>query len=283
MSFGAPKPPDARNTADIQQGYNINAANKQQQLNMLNQSTPFGSLNWMPDANAPGGYSENVTLAPEQQALLEQQNRNKAIIAGLTGGFAGTADTLAGNAGTLAENTAGMYSAAPNLDPSAITNKLLDWQTKYVQPIFNQQSSNLEAQLRNQGLAPGSEAYNNAKNLLARNQGDVTNQFFAQDEPLAFSQEVQKYQLPAQTISALLGAGGSAAGTAGAVTGAGGPQGPAFQQTPTEQIQPANYQGLAEQNYQQQNQNYENTLAGLFGIPTAVAGGWARGGFKLPG
>jgi hypothetical protein len=57
--------------------------------------------------------------------------------------------------------------------------------------------------------------------------------------------------------------------------GGAAPTGPNFQQGPTAQVQPPNYMGAAQNNYNQQNQNYENTLKGAFGIPTALAGGWA--------
>lgn len=268
MSFGAPSPPDAGATATAQQGYNTTAAQTQQKLNMVNQTTPLGSLTYAADPNSPGGFSANVNLSPEQQRLLQQQQQNQGM-------FGNAAGTLAGTVGSLATNSADMYSKPAQIDPSAMTKQLMDWKTSYIQPIFQQQEGNLDAQLRNQGLAPGTEAWNNAQNLQRRNEGDVTNQFFAQSEPLAFNQAVQQYQLPAQTEGALLGNASAAFSPSMA-------QGPSFQTTPTEQIQPANYSGLVEQNYEQQNKAYGQNMAGLFGIPTALAGGWARGGFAMP-
>jgi hypothetical protein len=149
-----------------------------------------------------------------------------------------------------------------------MTKQLMGWQQQYIQPLFNQQSSNLEAKLRNQGLTPGSEAYNNAENLLARNQGDVTNQFFAQSEPLAFQQKQQQYQFPLQMISAL--------------NQGGGPPSAGFVNTPQPQVQPPNYMGTAEQQYAQQQAQYGQMMQGLFSVPTALAGGWALKGFPLP-
>jgi len=251
MSFGAPKPPDPQTTANTQQAYNTNAATTQNRTNSYNQSTPYGSLSYASDPNSPSGYSVNVNLTPEQQNLLDIQQ--------------GTQTTLGGAGKSLAADTAGMYSSNNPIDGSAVTNQLNQWRQQYLQPIFNQQDSNLEAQLRNQGLAPGSEAYNNAKNLLARNQGDVTNQYLTENQQQGYDQAVANYLRPLQVIQGLMGASA--------------PSGPTFQQTPTAQIQPANYAGAVQNNYEQENAAYGQTMSGLFGIPTALAGGWARSGF----
>ena len=136
MSLSAPKQPDATATSNTQALYNVNAAKGQNDVNSYNQSTPFGSLTYSADPNSPSGMKATTALTPQQQALLDIQQS--------------TQKTLGTSANTLAQNASGMYGALPNLDPSAMTNQLMNWQQSYIQPIFNQQSSNLEAQLRNQ-------------------------------------------------------------------------------------------------------------------------------------
>ncbi len=254
MSFSAPDAPDPTATAAAQTQYNTQAAQAQQKANSFNQSTPFGSVSYVADSNSPSGYRIQTSLSPEQQQLLSQRT--------------GAQTTLGGTAENLAANSAGMYSAPPNfkpLDTTGLTTQLNQWQQKYQQPLFDQQSSNLEAQLRSQGLMPGTQAYDNAKNLLARNQGDITNQFMTnnigtglQAQQQNFGQQVQNYELPLQTEQQLLG---MAAPTA-----------PQFQNTPTAQIQPANYQGAVQQNYQNQMQNYENTWNNIGKLGTAGVG-----------
>ena len=151
-----------------------------------------------------------------------------------------------------------MYSQP--FDPLAATmgpaGTLNQWQQQYLQPIYNQQDSNLEAQLRNQGLAPGTEAYNNAKNLLARNQGDTTNQYLSQNENQAYNQTLQSYLTPLQTIGGLQQTANPGQ----------------FQQTPNAQIQPANYAGAVQNNYQAQLGNYENTWSNIGKLGTAAVG-----------
>lgn len=280
MSFGAPDPPNPTTTAGTQQQYNTEAARTQQQVNSYNQSNPYGNLNYLPDASSPSGYRINTQLSVPQQGLLETQQANQ-------GTAGGTAGTLLKTAGTLANNTAGMYGSAPNiqaLDPTNLVKTLNNWSATYQQPIFDQQDSNLEAQLRSQGLTPGSEAYNNAKNLLARNQGDQTKQFLTANigqgqaaQAQKFGQDVTNYQLPLQTEAALTSA---AAGPAGYAA----PNGGMWQQGPTAQIQPPNYQGAVQNNYEGQVKNYGDMWNNVSKLGTAaigLAGAPFTGGLSL--
>lgn len=268
MSFSAPSPPDPTQVSNTQQQYNTQAAKTQNQANSYDQSNPYGSVNYVPDASSPSGYRVETNLSAPNQNLLDTQFGTQAI-AGQT-------------AQKLLSNSAGMYSQAPNfqaLDPSKIAGQLNNWSQQYQQPIFNQQDSNLEAQLRSQGLTPGSEAYNNAKNLLARNQGDVTNQYLTsnlgnalQAQQQNFGQQVTNYELPLAT--------------AGTLFGAAAPTAPQFQQTPTAQIQPANYAGAAQNAYQGQLSNYQNTwnnIGKLAGAGVSLAAAPLTGGTSLAG
>lgn len=250
MSFifgSAPTPPDPTATANAQQTYNQNAATAQNKTNSYNQSGPTGSMSYVADPNSPSGYSLQTQASSYGAPLL-------------------------GAATNLANSSAGMYSQPYDLNAAtgATAKTLNNWQQQYLQPIFNQQQSNTDAQLRNQGLTPGSEAYNNAQNLLARNQGDVTNQYLTQNEGQAYGQALQNYQLPLQTIAGLA--------QTGAPTG--------FQQTPTAQVQPANYQGAVQNNYDQQMQNYQNNVNGvgkLISSGVSLAAAPFTGGTSLAG
>ncbi len=250
MSFGAPSAPDAGATAARQQQYNVEAGQEQNKNNSYNQSTPFGSLNYVADPNSPSGYRIDTSLSDAQQGLLNTRQ--------------GTQQQAGNAARTLFDNSAGMYSHPFNENGSAVTDKLNNWSQQYLQPIYNQQASNLEAQLRNQGLQPGSEAYNNAKNLLARNQGDTTNQYLQQNQQQGFNQALTEYQQPLQTVAGLMGAAS--------------PQGPSFASSPTAQIQPANYMQAAQNQFADQQMQYQNKMAGLGQLAGAGLGMFGGGG-----
>jgi hypothetical protein len=244
MSFNnPPSPPDPSQTAQTQQQYNLQAGQTQQQLNMVNQTNPLGSLSYTQSGTNPDGtpkYTANTSYSPQVQSLLDK--------------YLGAANTTGQTAQNLASNIQGMYSSAPDIGGTSAANlkQLTNWNDQYNAPIFKQQQSNLDASLRNQGINPGSQAWDNAQNLLARNQGDVRNQFFTQAEPISYNQAVTSYQLPLQTYSQL--------------SGLSQPTAPNFQATPTAQIQPANFAGLTSQNYQNQLQNYQNQQAGMWGL-----------------
>lgn len=233
--FSPPSPPDPYASSQTQLGFNQKAATQQQQTNMINQQTPFGSLNYQADPNAPGGYQANLSLTPAQQQLLEQRQGAQSALGGAAQGLAG--------------NVANMYSQPPNIDPSALTNKMMGWGQQYMQPIFNMQQSNLNAQLQNQGITPGSEAWNNAQNLQSRNVNNAYQNLFMQSEPMAFNQAVQQYQLPGQEAAYLLNASQ--------------PQQPNLVNTPQAQMQAPNYQQAAQNQFLGQQQQYQNLMGGL--------------------
>jgi len=254
MSFGAPKPPDPALTANTQQQYNVGAATDQNRINSYNQGSAFGDINYVPDASSPSGYSLKTSYSAPEQSLFNRYT-------GTQGAFGSAAPGLV-SAG--AEN----ISAPANLDNSAVTKQLNAWQQAYQQPIFDIQNSNLEAQLRNQGLQPGggdNEAYNNAKRMLARSQGDITNQYLTMNQGQSFDQALKAFQ-------ARQAQGQTQAQLGGTLFGASAPTGPTQLQTPTAQIQPANYQGAVQSNYQNQLQNYENTWNNIGKLGVAGAG-----------
>ena len=247
MSFlGQPSAPDPNASSQAQLGYNQQAAGSQNKANSYNQTNPFGSQTYTADQNSPSGYSLNTSLSAPMQQLF---------------------DTQTGTANNAATNSASMYSSPYDLNAASMgTAGLLNkWNQQYLSPIFGQQQSNLDAQLQNQGLAPGSQAYNNAQNLLARNQGDVTNQYLTMNQGNAFNQALQQYQLPMQTIAGLK-----------ATT----PGSPTFGATPTAQVAAPNYQQAAQNQYTAQQQQWNNMISGI-GQVAGVAAAPFTGGLSL--
>lgn len=253
MSLEQPTPPDPTATANAQEGLNKQSAIYQAEMNNVNQTTPYGSLTYSQTGTNPDGtpiYSSTTSLNPAEQQLFNTD--------------VGTQQQMASDASTLAGNLGNSLTSAPNLSNPALVNEMMGWQQQYMQPIFNQQQSNLNSQLAAQGITQGSDAYNNAQNLQSRNVNNAYESALANDEGQAFNQAAEAYQLPIQTLGTLLGESqpGSVAQN--------------LVQTPQEQIQPANYESLAEQQYAQQNSIYANTMSGIFGIGDALAGGWAK-------
>lgn len=72
-SVKTPPPPDPVKVAQAQTQSNIETAREQQRLNMVNTHGPQGSVVYAADPNAPGGFSQNTTLSPAEQATYERQ------------------------------------------------------------------------------------------------------------------------------------------------------------------------------------------------------------------
>lgn len=257
MSIEQPTPPNPQATAQAQQQINQQSAVEQAEVNNVNQATPYGTLQYQQTGtNADGTptFTSTSSLNPQEQQLFNT---------GLS-----TQNTVGTEANQLAKNLGPSITQGFDPSTSAVTGELMNWQNQYMQPIFNQQQSNLNSQLAAQGITQGSEAYDNAQNLQSRNVDNAYESALATDEPLAYQQALETYQAPIQTLGTLLGES-----QPGSVS-------QSLTQTPQEQIQPANEESLVEQQYAQQQQQYANTMQGLFSIPDALLGGWAKSGFS---
>lgn len=182
----APAAPDPVATANAQGAANVDTAVAQSQLNQVNQSTPYGSVNYSqtgttstPDGTAIPQYTQTTTLNPTEQNTLTQQQQ--------------LADTLAGYGNTLPSQlptSALSFADAPALQSSVNTSGVTPLsnpsdfgaettaaqQAAYnqayglVQPSQAYAKEQLNSSLANAGIPQGSEAYNNAQNLLSTQQ-----------------------------------------------------------------------------------------------------------------
>jgi len=259
----APAVADPNTVAANQQALNTTAGQQSQVGSMTSQVTPTGSLTYNQTGTSSDGtplYTATTALSAPQQQLLDtlqgtqkiagQQGQN--LISGANYGGQQPSDVI-GNA------TSGLVKDA------------MAKQVAYLDPYFSQQTSQLDTQLRNQGLLPGQPGYDNAMRAVQNNQGNTVTGFEAQMEPQMYQQAYQNYMTPAA-----LG---------GTLANLGAPSNPTFQNTPQLNIQPANLIGAtanaqqaAEASYQDQLKQSQSMMSGLFGVPTALLGGWAQSG-----
>lgn len=124
-------------------------------LNANNTSNPLGNLQYINSGTATN---------PQWSS---QQNLNPALSAQLAGGV----NQGVGNMQTSL-NPQTMGNPAIQQD----VNSQFGAQMGLLQPTFGIQQQNLTQQLANQGLQPGSAAYNNAENLLNQQQNNAYTQ-----------------------------------------------------------------------------------------------------------
>jgi hypothetical protein len=163
----APAPPDYTGAARVTAEENVNAARIATAANRVNQITPYGSLKYDITGADPYGnptYTATQSLSPEQQQLLDYQN--KASI-GL---------------GQLAEKGLGYVSNMLETPfdtsrlPTTGFNPSQSYQDAYMQrlaPQLQQGREQLAQDLANRGIDIGSEAYDRAMRNQSQREIDL--------------------------------------------------------------------------------------------------------------
>lgn len=246
--MNAPSAPDPYTTAAAQTQSNDQTAQTQQELNMVDQSNPYGSLNYsQTGTNADGTpqYSATTTLSPAQQALLNQSEANQTAAGGVANQY------VTGGQGA-------MSGSGPDLSWNGTATQLQDLTNSQLDPQWTNNTNVEEAKLAAQGLSPGQEGYdaqmadfNQAKNN-AYQQADLG------DYQTAVNNAQTQWQDPLTAYSTLYGESQPAGFTPTS--------------TPTTNVAGTNVSGLVEQNYAQQSTNANAANGQIAGIAGTALG-----------
>ena len=202
MGKKTPKTPDPYAVSAAQTKSNKETAAYNASLNRIDQSSPFGSINYTqsgvdPTTGAPI-YKQNTTLTPEMQALFDSQTSAQQGISSAIG------DTI-GRLPTGAFDASGI-----NVDD--IRQRSMDSQMAMLAPQFEKGWKNLEGTMSDRGIPIGAEIwndqqgeYNRAKDssmLAASRQSDLdaSNEFQRQ-----YGNAMTEYNMPYQQLSTLMG------------------------------------------------------------------------------
>jgi len=151
-SSSPPPAPDYAGAATATAQGNLEATRAATEANRINQYTPYGSLTYSRDPNAAtpdSGWSQSINLNDVGQKLLDYQN-NASLGLGEQTGLA--LDRV--GQGLSQPFDFGSVGDVQNAAEGAITSRL--------DPMWDRKQSQTETQLVNQGLRPGTEAYDNA-------------------------------------------------------------------------------------------------------------------------
>ena len=168
----APAAPDYVGAANATAAGNLEAARATAAANRTNQITPYGNLIYTanPGTDPYGNtlYTATQTLSPDQQKIAEQTSA-------LSSGLLGSAQS--------GLNYANQVLSQPGVDTSKLPStgfnpgqSYQDAMMSRLSPQIERESAQLEQQLANRGIAAGTDAYNQAKQLQAQNQNDRLNQ-----------------------------------------------------------------------------------------------------------
>lgn len=258
----APAAPDPVATANAQTASNVKTATTQQQLNMVDQTNPYGSQSYTQSGTWADGtpkFSMNTTLSPE-----EQRNQNQQW----------EFDNLTNNLGiNQTKKLTGLLDTPFKLDNQATESRLMELGRSRLGPILQQRNAALESKLYNQGVMPGTEAYDRAMRENTQGDNDAYNQLLLNGRAQANTELTAERNQPINEITALM--------SGGQVTQ------PQFGNTPATSVANTDVAGITQQGYQNslipwqaENQNRQAMMGGLFSLGGAALGGWGRNGFK---
>lgn len=207
----APSTPDPAETAAAQTATNVSTATANSYLGNINQVTPDGNLTYsygpskdIYDPTTGKTYqvpttTVTTTLSAQQQAIKDQEDQAQQNLATLANTQSSKLNDLlgtpfdlsnlpaAGNASSLTAPNYSTFSSAPTLQSSVgnvgniansydINQDVSQYQDALMaklQPSLDASRSALEQKLANQGLQPGSEAYDRALATATSQENDA--------------------------------------------------------------------------------------------------------------
>ena len=180
----APAAPDYASAANQTAANNLKAAQEATKANRINQYNPYGSLTYSQDAN--GNWSQNTGLGQTGQNLMNAQG---AAIGRMADAYSNPFD----------------YQSVNDVE-----NQAYKAQTDRLDPQWAHQSEQMDAKLANQGIAAGTEAYDNAMRSFNQGKNDAygqarLNAINTAPQTLGMAQSI--YNMPMQQAQGMLGMG----------------------------------------------------------------------------
>lgn len=253
----APAAPDPETTAKAQSDSNVRTATTQYELDATNQNTPQGTSiynqigTW---ADGTPRFEQSTTLNPGEQKIYDTGVQTRQNL---------------GDIGSTQSAKIGALLNTPFSVDSATSNKIQGLQNEFLNPQWDRQGAALDTLLANQGIMPGSEAYNTAKQQFSDQRQRGYDQSYLESYNTGQQAALTDRNQPINEISALLS--GSQVSM------------PNFTGTPTPGVAPTDVIGATGQSLAQRNVGYQGQLAtnmginsGLFGLGSAALGGLGK-------
>lgn len=244
-----PKAPDPVATASAQATYNQQTAATTQAMNMVDQTTPWGSSAYNQTGTqtiigADGQpiqvpkYNQTTTLSPEQQAIFEQTQDAQGNLAGL--------------ASDQSEFMRDYLSKPFEFDNSDAEQWAYDLASPRLLAQQGQNDASLRTTLANKGIREGSAAWNAEMGRMTNANTDQLNQLALTGRGQAFTEALTERNQPIQELSALMS--GSQVSM------------PTFGATPQTGVGGVDYSGLVSDKYKADTAAAGAMNGGLFGL-----------------
>ena len=236
-------------------------------MNMVDQFTPDGTLkyDWIQNVEIPDGLGGTMSVPRYRatQTLSESGRRVNDI-------NNQTEENIAAIGRDQSARIGDLLGKPVNLNNEATEARLMELGSKRLDPRFAQEEEALRTRLVNQGLRPGTAAYDAAYSNFSQSKNDAYNQLLLTGRAQAVQEALTERNQPINEITALLS--GSQVSQ------------PNFVNAPQTQVAGTDYAGIVGQNYAGQLQaaqmkaNANNAMmGGLFGLAGALGGGFLGG------
>lgn len=251
-----PKAPDPVATANAQTASNKETAIANANLNRFDQNGPTGSVKYTIVGTNPDGtpkYQQDTTLNPAYQKMQD----NYTTIAGQLGDFG----ISQGN------KVAGILSNPLDLN-TATENNIVALQQKRLDPQWAQQEESLRTQLTNQGIRPGTDAYDREMQKFSDRRSNAYDSMYLNARAQGANEALAQRSVPLNELMTVMGGNQV--------------QNPTF--TPTAGVSQANTDvaGITQAGFQNQMGLYNSALnqnnammGGIFGLGSAAAMAWS--------
>jgi hypothetical protein len=257
-----PQPPDPMETGRAQAASNTATATTQSLINMVDQYTPEGQLTYsrIGEEQVPDGLGGILTvprfradqqLSPGQQEIFDIGQQTERNIAGIGRDQSARIGDLLGQ--------------PVSLDNEAVESRLFDLGSRRLDPVFAQQEENLRTRLANQGIRPGSAAFDSEMRQFGEGRNDAYNNLLLSGRGQSVQEILAERNQPINEISALLSQSQVSQ--------------PQFVNTPQTGVGGVDYSGIVRDNYnqqltawQQQQQGNNAMMGGLFGLGSSAIG-----------
>lgn len=271
----APDPPDYAGAAQATAAGDLEAARVAAMANRVSQYTPYGNLVYSQvDPNNPDQWRSDVTLAPAQQQLLDQQNK---ISLGLAGAENKGLDYVNSMMATPMDTSGFTNPTAAN---AGGTQEVYAAMLDRMQPQMDRRRQQSEDALMIQGHNRGGQAWNANEDDIARAENDAQLAAMTQAQNLQSNlintQEGQRQQ----QLSEAGYLRNEPVNTLNAVRTGSQVSNPTFTQAPMQATTSGpNLLGAAQAGYQGQLNNYNAQQAGNSNL---MGGLFSLGGKALP-
>lgn len=258
-----PAAPDPIATAKAQGAMNKETAIAQAGLNNVNQITPDGSLTYDQIGSWADGtprYQATTSLTPQAQQIFSTNQ--------------GTQQNIANIGRDQSARIGSLLGTPLKLGNEATEARLMELGTSRLNPQFARDEESLRTRLVNSGIREGSAAWDSEMGRFGQNKNDALVQLLLQGRGQANQELMTERNQPINEITALMS--GSQVSN------------PSFVNTPQTQVAGVDYTGLVNNNYNaqmnawnQQNQNRNAAMGGMFGLGGTLGGAAIKYGAPL--